>query len=159
MTTKRKPGADTVTNSIIVAMRQKGKPIKVIAKELAETEWYVRTVIKLQMSEDDRKDASVLCKQLASQVGVATAKRRKLLREKIGDVETHEYTSEQFRVPIPKSLGVYINQDLLYLVKEHAAVDGAKLSEVLFPIVQEHLALASKGIETSLRGLLAGKTI
>jgi hypothetical protein len=136
-------------------MRKKGRSIKDIAKEFGETEWYVRTAIRLQMTTEEAQAAAKLCKELASQTGVETQKRRRRYRQMLGDVEFHEVEPGRIRLPLPKTLGVYVDRELLTQVKDRADREGTKLSQLIFPLIQDHLELAGEGIDKALRRLLA----
>ena len=154
-TSRRRPGESTTTNDILIAMRMKGKAIKAIATEIGESEWYVRTTLRLRMSKTDRDEAAKLCKKLGSKTGVATQKRRRLYRQMLGDVEYHDDTGTRIRLPLPKSLGVYVDKALLARVRDRADREGSKLSQLVFPLIQDHLELATEGIDKALRRLLA----
>lgn len=151
---RRKPGESTSTNDLILAMRMKGKAIETIATEFGESAWYVRSVLRLQMTEDERDAAANLCKELASQTGAATQKRRRLYRQMMGDVEFHDHTDVRVRVPLPKSLGVYVDRELLARLKDRADREGIKLSDLVFPVFHDHLELATEGIDMALKRLL-----
>jgi len=154
-TSRRRPGESTTINDIIIAMRTKGKAIKAIATEIGESEWYVRTTLRLRMGEAERDKAAKLCKKLGSKMGAATQKRRRRYRQMLGDVEYRDDTDVRVRLPLPKSLGVYVDKRLLALVRDRADREGSKLSQLIFPLIQDHLELATEGIDKALRRLLA----
>ncbi len=157
---KRKPGDHSGLNDLICAMRKKGRSFADIAKEVGESKWYVRQTVKIHLTHGEQEVARVVCKDLAGKKGAQTQARRRKIRSLIGDVEYHVAEedggalSKRIRVPIPKHLGVRLNLDLMYRVKDMAERDRVKMSQLLYPLLQIHLAAAEAAIEADIRKLL-----
>lgn len=149
---KRKPGEKSLTNDLIVQMRKKGKPIKAIASEFGESEWYVKRVLALHMTEQSRWVAARLCREIGAAEGKKTQKRRRALRQMIGDMEFHDHSSDEdlVKFPVPSRMTFAINRNKLHQALKKANRDGIKLSTIVFPLLEASLKEASLKINEAL---------
>lgn len=157
----RKPGDNSSTNRMITALRKKGRSISVIAQELGLTKWYVRHACHQHLTVGEQKAAKALCKKLAGEAGAATQARRRKYRSMIGDIQYQavsdqrsEHYGKKVRVPLSKSVGIFLPIELLHDLKAVADREKVKASSLLFPLINKRLGRAEEAIMCDIQALL-----